>query len=264
MISSLDGYIAATKQRIPWIKTASMTTVAAIPFSPFAQAGNPGAGTLAIGETSAGVVPTDATAGYPSINAFGGGCVGYLSKVEFACTVACRLLLFDRLYAAGAFAFNAAASLTAQPSFASRVPGGNDFRGLEIWMEAVTAFTGNPSIAVTYTDQSGNPGHTTGTIATGAALTVGRCVQLPLAAGDSGVQKIESVTATVASAGTFNVMVLRPLWTGRVGVANAGDVHDLLRTGMPQVFDNSALYCLVQADSTASGIPELVLEIANG
>jgi hypothetical protein len=81
--------------------------------------------------------------------------------------------------------------------------------------------------------------------------------------GDSGLQKIESVVATVATAGTFNLMVLRPLWSGRVTVANGGDVHDLLRTGLVQIFDTSALYALIAADSTATGIPELAIEVAN-
>ena len=65
------------------------------------------------------------------------------------------------------------------------------------------------------------------------------------------------------TAGTANIMVLRRLWTGCVPVASGGDVHDLLRTGLPQVYADSALYILVAPDSTSSGIPDLSLEIAN-
>jgi hypothetical protein len=261
-IATLDQYIAAAKQRIQWIKTASMTGVAAMPQSVFAIAGNPGAGTLAGTSTAAGVVPDDTVAGYPSVNAYGGSAIGYLSKVEFADTVAAWFDLYDRLFVAGAYAFNAATTLSAQPSYSARVPGA-DYGGTQIWVECVTAFTGNLTIAVTYTNQAGTTAHTTGTVATGMAPIVGRCFQLPLAAGDSGVQKIESVTSTVATVGTFNVMVLRPLWSGRIQIANGGDVHDLLRTGMVQVGANAALYALVSADSTATGIPQLAIEIAN-
>src|SRR4051812_45541337 len=105
-ITSLDNYIAAAKQRLTFVKTASRTTVSAFPFSIFDLAGNPGAGTLAIGNTANGVVPTDATAGYPQINAFGVSAKGYLSKVEFASTVACWIDVYDRLFATGAHAFN--------------------------------------------------------------------------------------------------------------------------------------------------------------
>lgn len=263
-ISSLDQFIAAASQRLSLLKTASRTSVAAIPFSVFDLAGNPGAGTLAGTSTTAGVVPTDATAGSPVINAFGGGATGYIGGVTFGNTVASRLRLFDLLWKGGAYAFNAAVTLSGQPSYASRVLGGTDFTNTEIWLEAVTAFTGNQSIQVTYTNQDGVTGRTTGTIATGVAPIVGRMLQLPLQAGDTGVQKIESVTSTVSTAGTFNVLVMRRLWEGRCRLANDGDTHDLLKTGMPQIFADSALFLQVVADGTATGIPEIQLEVVNG
>lgn len=263
-ISTLDGYIAAAKQVVAWVKTGARTTIAASWFSLFDIAGNPGAGTLAGSSTAAGVVPDDTTTGCPLLNSFGGGATGYVSVVDFGNTVAGRLYICDMLFKAGAYAFNAATSLASQPSYSARVPGGTDYTGTQIWIECVTAFTGNLSVAVTYTNQAGTAARTTGTFATGTALTLGRMMQLPLAAGDTGVQKIESVTGTVATVGTFNVLVLRPLWTGRVRVANDGDVHGLDKTGMPVVFATSALIGMINADSTASGVPELQIEIANG
>ncbi len=261
-IITLDGYIASGKQALQIIKTASRTTVANIWFSVFELAGNPGAGTLAGTSTAAGVVPTDATAGVPIINFSTGS--GYLTSVDFANTVACRMTVADMLFKAGAYAFNAAQTLASQPSYSSRVPSGTDFTGTQIWIEAVTAFTGNMSIAVTYTNQAGTPARTTGTVATGVAPTLGRMIQLPLQAGDTGVQKIETVTATVSTVGTFNVLVLKPKWSGRVPIANGGDTHAMDKTGLQDLYTDSALILLVNADSTSSGIPELQLEVANG
>lgn len=263
-IATLDQYIAAASQRVQILKTASVTAIALMNTQVLQAAGNPGAGTLAGTNTANGVVPDDSVAGFPVINAFGGGATGYIGNISFGSTVASRITLFDCLFKAGAYAFNANTTLAAQPSYAGRVLGGTDFTNTEIWIEAVTAFTGNQSIAVTYTNQAGVTGRTTGTIATGVAPIVGRMLQLPLQAGDTGVQKIESVVSTVATVGTFNVLVLRRLWSGRVPVANAGDVHDFLKTGMPQIFDTSALMAIVQPDSTATGIFELVAEIVNG
>lgn len=265
-IASVNDYISSTRQRVQLCKTGGRTTVAAGWYTLFDVAGAPGAGTLAGGSstpsTAAGLVPDDSVVGYPVINAFGGSATGYVTRVEFGATVASRVALFDRLFCAGAYAFNASTTLAAQPSYSARVPG-SDYSGLEIWIEAVTAFTGIPSVVVTYTNQAGTTGRTTGTFSAGVALGVGRAMQLPLQAGDTGVQKIESVTATVASAGTFNVMVLRPLWSGRVKIANDGDVHDMLRTGLPQVYETSAIYMLIAADSTSAGVPEFSIEIAN-
>lgn len=263
-ITTLDQYLAAPSQRVGIIKTASVTSVALMSTQVLQAAGNPGAGVLAGTNTANGVVPTDATAGFPGINAFAGGATGYISNVTFGSTVPCRITLYDCLFKAGAYAFNAATTLASQPSYSSRVIGGTDYTNTEIWIEAVTAFTGNQSIAITYTNQAGTTGKTTGTIATGVAPIIGRMLQLPLAAGDTGVQKIESVTSTVSTVGTFNVLVLRRLWSGRVIVANMGDVHDFLKTGMPIIFADSALMPIVQPDSTATGLFEVVTEVISG
>ena len=261
-IASFDQAIAAAKQYLSVAKTAVRPSIAASWFSVFDLAGNPGAGVLAGTSTAAGVVPTDATAGCPTIGAFGASALGYLWQLEYGCSVACRLKLFDMVFKAGAYAFNAAQALTGQPSYASRMPGGS-YSDTQIWIEAVTAFTGNLTVTITYTNQSGVTGRTA-TLATGTALTVGRLMQVPLQAGDTGVQEITNVAGTVATAGTFNVLVLRPLWSGRCRTANDGDVHDFTKTGMPQVFADSALFLAVAADSTSTGIPEIELVVANG
>lgn len=261
-ITSLDGLIAAPKQQVGYVKTGARASIAAAPFSVFDLAGSP-AGTLAVGNTANGIVPTDAIAGYPTINAFVGGNTGYLAAVQFGSSVACRIGIADCLFSAGAYAFNANTTLSAQPSYASRIPNA-DYKGTEIWVEAATAFTGTPSFAVTYTNQDGTAGRTTGTVAAPAALILGRMVQLPLQVGDTGVQSIQSIVATVATVGTFNLHVMRRLWQGRVRINNDGDTHDFTKTGMPVVFDNSALRVIVYADSTSTGAPELQFEIVNG
>lgn len=263
-ITTLDGIIAAAKQRVPIKKTATRTTVANGWFSLWDIAGGPGAGTLAGSSTTTGVVPDDTTAGTPLINAFGGGNTGYLQNVEFASTVACRLMIYDLLWKGGAYAFNASTTGQTPTSYSARVPGGTDFTNTEIWVEQVTTATGNQAVNVTYTNQSGTGSRSTGAVGIGAAPTVGRMWQLPLQAGDTGVQGVTGVAGTVASAGTFNVLVIRPLWSGRVIAANFGDLHDYMRVGLPQLFATSALAVCVNADSTSSGLPELMLTIANG
>lgn len=257
-ISTLDQYIGSTKQNITWNKITTRTTVASQPFSIFDIPGNPGAGSLAIVNAANGTVPTDATAGYPIINTITG--TGYLSKVTFACPVTCRLAIYDRVFAAGAYAFNADTTLTSQASYVSRMPN-SDYKGTELWIEAVTAFTGNQTVQINYLDQDGNAGDT-GAFATGAAPIVGRMMRIPLAAGDSGISRIDRVRSSVATVGTFNVCVMRKLWEGRVIVANGGDLHNLYKTGMPQVYDTSALFIVMTADSTSSSNPTVDMEIA--
>jgi hypothetical protein len=262
-INSPADYLAAKKQRLIIQKTASITAVANTQFQNFHQAGNPGAGTLAGTSTTTGVVPTDATAGCPIINAFDGGAKGYLTNLEAWAPVAMNLMIYDCLWKAGAYAFNANTSGQSPTSYASRVPGGTDFTGLELWLEAVTAFTGNLSCAITYTDQDGNTGASTGTVGTGAALIVGRMFNMPLASGDTGLQGVTGVVGSVASAGTFNVLVLRPLAKVRIPAANFLQKLNLYDLGCPEVFADSALMALPTPDSTATSTPWVMLEISN-
>lgn len=271
-ITTWDGFVGSAKQYLSFAKTASRTAVATGWFTTFDLAGNPGAGTLAGTSTTAGVVPTDATAGCPTINAFGGSATGYLAQVDFGSSVAARMKIFDMVFKAGAYGFAAGTTtLSAQPSYSARMPGG-DYSDTQIWIEVSTAFvTGTAwQVQVTYTNQAGTAGRT-GIIlpATAAAgLTLGRMYQLGLQAGDTGVQKIESVIVTnggtAMTAGAFNVLVLRPLWSGRAKIANDGDVHALDKTGLPVLFADSALILAVAPDSTATGIPEIEFVIANG
>lgn len=262
-ITSLDGLIAGAKQRVAMYKSASRTSVAANACSVFDLAGSPGAGTLAGTSTTTGVVPTDATAGCPTINAFGGGNTGYIARVEGSNTVACRIRLYDMLWKGGAYAFNASTTGQSPTSFSSRIPGGTDYTGLELWYEQVTAGTGVQNVAVTYNDQAA-ASSTTGTVAAPAAMIVGRMFQLPLAAGDTGIQGVTGVVGSVATVGTFNLLILRPLTDIRIRVANDSIVQDALATGLPVIFADSALIMVVTADSTATQLPELLVDIVNG
>lgn len=269
-ITSGDGYVAAAKEKLPVFKTQTATTVAAQWHTLVDRAGQPGAGTLAVGNTTTGVVPTDATGGYPVVGAFGGGATGYLTGVAFSNSVACRFAVYDRLWHAGAVNLNALATTTfsSQPSFLGRVPNGTG-AGCEIWLEIGTTVSATATtVTVTYTNEAGTAGKSTGATASLSGFVTGRLIRMPLAAGDKGVSLIQSVTVggTVATAGTFNVIVARPLVGSglRVAVAGAGDVLGLDRTGMPVVYDTSALWPIVAADSTSSGVPELMLEVSNG
>jgi hypothetical protein len=259
-IGSVDDYIISNKQRAVMTKTATRTAVAGQAISVFDLAGQPGAGVLAATNATSGVIPTDADIGYPTLLSYVDGASGYLTRLAFSSTVACRLSIYDRVFLAGAFPFNAAVTLTGQPAI-TRGPG----RNVELWIEWVTASTGNPVITVTYTNELGVAGRTTGAFALGAAQIVGRCTQMPLQAGDNGVTKIETVTCTGATAGTFNMMLLRSFLADgvRVRSANDGDTLDMLSTGLQNIYDDCALYLMVTPDSTNSGIPSFTAEIAS-
>jgi hypothetical protein len=273
-ITSINDYLNAGKQRLQIVKTQTRTSVAVNPFTVFDLVGLPGSGTLAGSSTANGVKPDDTTAGFPAINFSSGET--YLSKIEYYSSVLCRLVLYDMLFKAGAYSYAAGTtSLSSQPAISSRCPdytGGSTFgNGCEIWCEVSTAFSTGTAwqVQITYTNSAGTTGRTSviTAAAAAAALTLGKMFQIPLQAGDTGVQKIESVIVTnggtAMTAGAFNVLILRRLWGNRVTVANSGGINNFLDTGMVQVYYNSAFYLVVQPDSTSTGLPDVVIEIAN-
>lgn len=276
-INSENDYILSAKQNLQYVKTASITAIATRWYTTRHLAGNPGA-TAALtsaGAATTGSVWTDSTSGFPVLNAFGASAVGYLTGIEYGSTVACRLAIDDILWISPNINMLTVATSTfsSQPSYASRLPN-TDYKGLKIFFEVASQtsnFTASNQFIVGYTNQDGTTGRTTGTISLlstlVAASSPGSWFQLPLQAGDTGVQKIDSIQVTSAGTGatvfTGNVIVARNIWNGRVRLANDGDVHDMYKTGFPICFANMALHLRVAPDSTATGIPETYIQIAN-
>ena len=235
----------------------------------FDGAGLPAPGTLAIGNTAAGISPVDTDTGYPTLDAIPAGHKLCLSRVtSFGIQVAQnRLRLFDRVFAAGAYSFGATTTLASQPSFSTRIPGGTDYKGLQLWVENVTAFTGSPVITIEYTNQDNVSGRTA-TIAI-SPLTIRATFQVNLQAGDTGVRQINSVSEAGGTAGTYNVMILRPLFRSYqdAGATGQGLVErssfDYIQTGLPEIFAGTAFYPLWQITSS-SRIATVRFELASG
>lgn len=267
-ITTLAGYLLASKQQVTYRKSYSGVASPNLT-SPFGNNGDPLAGTLAGVNTANGIVPVSGSTGYPTINAFGAGNTGYLTRADCAIDSPTKLVkveLFDRLFVAGAYSFAANTTLATQPSYSARLPG-TDYKSLEIWIETVTTFTGTPTFTVTYTNEAGTTGRTTGATAATGALVAPGCFQLPLQTGDNGVQKIESVVETTASAGTFNVMVLRPLALLTARGFTAGAIitqpQDFALLGMPQLYSDTAIFGLA-SNNTSPDLADIYLEISNG
>lgn len=268
-ITTGDGYIAAAKQVIPYTK-AAVTTVAFQRYTVAQAAGNPGSASIVGAATPGGGVPVDGQGGSPLLTAFGGGNTGYLTRVQWAVSVAERLELWDKVYSVGIATAQFAAAihtetLSSQPSYLARTPDGVG-KGLRIFVEITTTMSATATtVNVTYNNQAG-AGKTAVATASLSGFVAGRWVELSLAAGDSGVQQINSVIIGGASnaAGVANIIVARPLWTNGARIVNANGVDGIDRTGMPVVYDSSCLVMTTVADSTSSGVPDLNLEIANG
>lgn len=268
-IATADGWFAAAKQKTQIRKNGALTTVAAQLFSNWDVAGNPGAGSLTIGNTTTGVVPTDAAAGAPIINAFGGAATGYLAAGRFRSAVAGGATLVDRLWHAGSVLMNALAttSFASQPAITQRLPGGNDYSNTEIWLEFNAAVSATATtITVNYTNEAGVAGRVTVVTGSLSGYITRRIEVLALQAGDKGVQKIDSITVggTVATTGSVNVLLVRRLADFDCRIANSLDSQAWDLIGAPVVFSDSCLFAPCQPDSTSGGTTTLGLDIING
>ena len=273
-ITTGDGLIASAKQLIPYTKTAAVTTIALNRHTIRGAAGNPGAGTLAGPSAIPGALFTDASSGCPTINAFGGGATGYLSRVNWNNSVVGRIELWDVLYcvnipsSAAGFQTTQTLTVTAPASYLGRCPDGLG-NGLRIFVEITTTMSATATtVTCTYSNSAASPatGRTTSSSGSISGFTASRWVELALQAGDSGVSKLESIIIGGATnaVGVANVIVCRPLWNSATRVANSGSYDGIDMTGMPIVYDTSALVVTTVADSTSSGVPDLLIEIANG
>ncbi len=268
-ITTADGWFAAARQALFIRKTQAAVSVAANPHTLLDRAGNPGAGSLAVGNTANGLVPTGALAGVPVINAFGGAAKGYLASCIFRNSVSGGLTLYDRLWHAGSINLNALATtnFTVQPSYTARLPGGTDFGNLDILLEFNVAVSATATtVAVGYTNEAGTAARSTGASASLSGFITGRIIQMPLQAGDKGVQKIDSLTVggVVATTGSVNVIVARRLADFDIRTANGIDAQAWDMLGAPEVFASSCLFPVAIPDGASTGTPVLTLSILNG
>lgn len=231
------------------------------------------------GNTANGIVPTNALTGYPTISSFSG--TAYITQVDASLVinpnttsyVGYRYILADLLWYAGTYAPSANVTLSSQPSFSSRLPGGS-YVGTQLWLEGSgISSTSGGSYAITYTNQSGTAGQSTSQSPDQGASNVGlQAILVPLQSGDSGIQLVQSVVGNGVGNRSVNLMILRPLVYGRVTARDANNRRRangqssqrkwLDRTFMPQIFSNSALVALIMDENAGATLTTTPLEIA--
>ena len=120
---------------------------------------------------------------------------------------------------------------------------------------------------VNYTNQNGDSATTTATpIGSSTANAVGRLLPLPLAAGDTGVQAVSSVTlaATTGTAGNFGVCLFRPLAIMSVNDFQGPAVIDAVTSGhwagqLAEVHPDACLSIIGMANTAQSMAGTLLL-----
>lgn len=269
---TFDKLIGAYRQTIPMVKTNSVTVVAGVPSTLIDRAGFPVAGSLNPNQTTNGIVPVDTDAGYPLIDAASGSNRIYLSRVFISANVAMSIDLYDVLFMAGQTTIptsgTTTVALTSRPSFSSRVPflsdgTTRDWSRVELFIQSSVAFSNHAhTVSIDYLDQGGSAGNT-GNIST-QNIVVNRWLRCPLAAGDTGVQEITgyNVNGVTSATGSVSVLAARRLGSFRTQ-GGLSSIYGPDYTGLPELYATSAILMVCRADSTSSGTPDVVIELAH-
>jgi hypothetical protein len=259
---------APNANRLPYAKTALAGTFAAGQFvSLWTAAGQPGVGAVPAAFGSSGTVPTNATAGaVPFVNPGSGN--SYLARLFATSSVPGTLVLYDRLWACSALLATATSQTIVTPAALTR-PDANGVNA-EIWIEATVAIgTTASNASCTYTNQAAVTGHVTSpVIPMVTSAPIGWAVQLPLAAGDTGVQTIQTMTLSAAmSAGQFNLVIQRRIAEFAIPAAWLSfPPQDPFWSGLPQIYNSACIgaYFLIGSGTAAPAIPSASLVIAQG
>jgi len=204
------------------------------------------------------VAPTNATQGaLPFVNA-GGSRESWMTQAFAASNATGMFILYDRLLHMGGLSGTVTTAQTVGGTLTRNTSGSGNFAFLEI-----NTAVGTTSVTATmnYTDDLGNTGNVSTGVQIGATgfREVSRAIMLTLAAGDTGIQAIDSITlsATTGTAGDFGVVIGKPIAYLSVGQSGAAGWRDFV-TGLPsipKIEANSCLSLLFVAGGTT--VPEL-------
>lgn len=273
-ISTLDGVLAGFLPPQPLLKSAGTPEGIGIPHSMFYATGNPSAAAAPTPGIN-GAALTSYAGQIPFTNPTGGN-LSYLARVAATCTQAGTLLICDRLW------HNSGISVTTTTAQSITFPGlpARDRNGatsgvgvqLAIEVSAATTNAGAvTNMTASYTNSAGTSGQTA-TIPTTragggfpATSAAGTFIPFDLAAGDVGVQSVQSITlGTSLATGTVHLVCYRLIASVPINLANAGEVFDAIRLGFPRMYDNSVPFLVFIPTAASSFTVQGDLTVSQG
>ena len=261
LINRSTGGNNGTPQNVFWHKQPRIAGAAA----PSPIAGRPASLWQYDGQPSAGAAPTTVTAptntttGALPFTSAGGGRESWMTQAWATGVVGGTLIVYDRLLHIGGLSGTVTTAQTVGGTITRNTGGKGNFAFAEIYSAVGTTGT---TITMSYTDQDGNSGSTSTGVAFGGTnfREATRAILLPLAANDSGIQSIQSITlaASTTGAGNFGIVMGRVLaYIGIGGAGNAG-WRDYI-TGLPSIpkIDDGACLSLLWVPITTT-VPEIL------
>lgn len=253
-ITTLDLALAGMKPPSFFSKAVTGTMVAGRPFSPFYLAGVPGAAaapTPGLGGANltsyAGQIPIPAASGNTHLARFSG-----VSSAQ-----AGMLLLCDRLWHNSGFTITSTGAQTINSAAwpARDMNGSTNGVGVILGVEISGATgAGTPTITVSYTNDANTSGKTgTNSVATVATSAAGTFYPIGLAAGDTGVRSVQTLTLSATwTSGTMHLVAYRVLATLELPAAGIPNAVDALTSGMPRCYDTTVPFLIFIPQTTTT------------
>lgn len=246
-ITTIDGALAGMRPPADFLKVGATMEAAGVYYSPFYVTGRPGAATAPSPGLNGAALTTYAGQ-IPFTNPASGN--SYLSRLEASASVAGELILCDRLWHnSGYTVTTTTAQNTTHPGIPARdANGATNGDGVMLGIEVSTATTNGSAITnmtASYTDQDGNAGATATVPSFAATATLGSFFPFALAAGDTGVRSVQSLTlGTSLVTGTVHLVQYRILARLPLPVANVGAALDAITSGFVRLYDNTVPFLL--------------------
>ena len=256
-ITTLDGLIAGMQPPRYFAKGVTGTMVAGRPWSTWALAGNPGAGSF--DTTLAGVALSSTSAQVAGQIPFSDPVSGsaYLARFQAGATIAGTLLLCDRLWHNGGFTITTTTAQTVNSATlpardnASSTNGDGVLCGIEI---SAACGAAAPAPTISYTNQAGTASRTAGlSFATANSPAAGSFFPFGLQAGDTGIRSIQSLTlGTSWVSGTINLVLYRVLASLELTGAFVPNAIDAITGGMPKLSNGTVPFLIFIPSTTTT------------
>lgn len=252
-ITTLDGAVAGMRPPDLIYKVGAATEAAGIPHSHWYSTGLPGAGSAPAPGINGAALSSTVAGQIPFTNPGAGNT--YLAQFSATTTVACTLLLCDRLWHNSGLSIT---STSAQAITPAAIPardrdGSTNGVGVMAGLEwSATGGAGTPTVTLTYTDAAGNTGNTQ-TFVGVTTPVAGTIFFWPLAAGDTGVRAVTSYRQSATwTSGTAHIILFRVLAILPLTAANAGNAVDALTSGFTRFYDSSVPFIIQIPSATTA------------
>lgn len=247
-IATLPQLLAGLQPTVGFFKFINQTATAGRPTSFWYNAGCPaqgGSNTTLTGATYSNV--GNAGAGQINRSEAPGGTSAYLARFVAQVNHSAVILLMDRIWDNGGITITSTAPQTINsPQWPARDANGQT-NGVGIFLAvdvSATTGTGTPTITMSYTNSNGLAGQTaTNQDPTANAAQIGDMFRMKLAAGDVGVQSVQSITLSATwTSGTIHAVAYRLIAVMEcVGSADAVSI-DPVTSGLPILYPGTFLF----------------------